>query len=71
MDYIFLLFCLFIFLIELPVIYTPLYLLSYKVWGIDKKINDNNLVILLLLITLIAAILLFPVFLRIISTIIL
>jgi hypothetical protein len=60
MSIVFYIFCFCIFLVELPVIYSPLYYVSFKVLSIDKKLGDKYVSLALLVITLVLSILLFP-----------
>lgn len=62
MGLLFLLLCLCVFLVELPIIYAPLYFFSYKLIGADKKIQDRYLVIILVSLTILLAVWLFPLF---------
>ena len=66
MSIVFYIFCLCIFLVELPIIYTPLYYISYKVFYIDKKIKDGILTTILVAATIVLAAILFPFFLGIV-----
>lgn len=40
-----------VFLIQLPIVYTPLYVISYHAIGLDRKIEDKKLANILTLIT--------------------
>ena len=62
MENMLILFCLCVFLVELMVFYTPLYVISYKIFRFDKQINDSKLVLILILGTIICAIVCFPFF---------
>lgn len=59
-----------VFLIQLPIIYTPLYAISYHAIGLDKKIEDKKLANILTLITLVICIISFPFFREIIINIV-
>lgn len=58
-----------VFLIQLPIIYTPLYAISYHAIGLDKKIEDKKLANILTLITFVICIISFPFFRNIIGSI--
>jgi hypothetical protein len=65
----FYIFCFCIFLVEIPVFYAPLYFFSYKVFHIEKKIKDATLAYLLMAITVVLAMSLFPIFFRLVRRI--
>ena len=67
MSLAFLIFCICLFAVELFAIYSPLYILSYKIANIDRVIDDKYLVWILLGITFIGAIILFPFLLSILA----
>lgn len=67
MSLVFSIFCLSIFLIEISLIYNLLYLIGYKWMKLDMKIGDTALVSILLFMTLVIAILIFPSALRLVA----
>lgn len=60
MSIVFIIFCVLVFIVELAAIYSPLYYLSYCVLHVDKKIGDNTLSTILLIISILLAILFLP-----------
>jgi hypothetical protein len=59
-----------VFLIQLPIVYTPLYAISYHGIGLDKKIEDKKLANILSLITFIICLVSFSFFSSVIKNII-
>jgi len=70
MSTVFIIFCIFIFIVELAVIYSPLYYLSYCIFHIDRRIGDNKLFTILLLLSISLAILFLPTVLHLLGHII-
>lgn len=56
----FIIFCVSVFLVEMFLVYFPLYLVSYKIAGVDKVVDDKYLVWILILISFILSFALFP-----------
>lgn len=61
----FILFGVFVFTIELFLLYAPLYIISYKVLAFDRKVEDKKLSVVLLIISFLLAAFLFPIALNI------
>lgn len=61
MNIFFLIFCVSIFIVELFLVYSPLYLFAYKLANLDKKIGDGYLSLILLFISIIVSIIYFPI----------
>lgn len=51
MPIIVILYCLFVFLIEMTLFYSPLYYISYGVFKFDRRIGDSKAMVILLLIS--------------------
>ena len=65
------LFSICVFLVEFMFIYTPLYVISYRVFSIQEKIADKKLALILVSLTIVFCIIFFPIFYNLIRGIIL
>lgn len=70
MPYLFIIFCILVFIVEMAVIYSPLYFVSYSILHIDRKIGDDKLFTLLLISSITISIILLPTVLRVLAHII-
>ncbi len=64
---VFILFCVALFTVIYSIVYAPIYLISYEIFHIDRIINDNKLVWVLLFFAFLITLLLFPVFFNLIK----
>lgn len=63
----FILFCLGIFLVDLSLVYVSCYVVSYKLFDLEHRVNETKLFYSILAITIITSIALFPTFFRLLG----